>query len=362
MRGPVGRLLAAAAFGLACAPAPVAAQGFFDLYRSVPRAETVSAPAARSGLAPMRADLSASLIPSLSQVESGSVPDMTGENTFIPSLGENFAAAARAAAAAPSAGGDMGVCIASIRAAEKRHGIPENLLMAIGLQEAGRERNGQMTIWPWSINSHGKTHMFDTKAEAIAFVRAEKAAGKTLIDTGCLQVNQRWHPDAFASLEEAFDPDASAEYAARFLARLKEDAGDWMTAAGNYHSFTPQHHNRYLAGIRKNLEVALAFEEDFTRLASASGAPRGFAPTLAVATGPVLGHSRGVSLAGGKGYMRTTEALPERVASLSPPPLPAPPRERETGAWWSSESGGTTEARSIYSRNALRPVLPVLTE
>ena len=364
---------AAALLALSMAlPAPTFAQGFFDLYRSAPRAPATEVSAAAPSMSFMPSGPLSPVsdsFPGLSQIANGAFPDVVGEDTVIPSLGENFSAAPIALAqsfGATSPVGDMGACIASIRAAEKRHGIPENLLMAIGLQEAGRERDGQLTIWPWSINSHGKTSMFETKAEAIAFVHSERAAGKTLIDMGCMQVNQRWHPDAFASLEEAFDPNASAEYAAKFLSRLHADAGDWMRSAGNYHSFTPQHHQRYMVGIRKNLEVAMAYGAEFDALAGAATSP--VSPqneNFAVAAAPVLRQGAGMSLAGARGYMRKSEQMPERMASLAPQtvfaaPAPAAPRERQTGAWWSSDTGGTTQARSIYSRNDLKPVIPAL--
>lgn len=323
--------------------------------------------AANPSLAPSAAMLSA--IPGLGEVSA----DLeVGADTLVPALGDTAiprAGGTRLASGgsgrtdrAPAVSGpDASVCISAIRAAEAAHGIPENLLMAIGLQEAGRKKDGQLTIWPWSVNSHGKTSMFDSKADAIRFVESEKAAGKTLIDVGCMQVNQRWHPEAYASLEEAFDPQASAEYAAKFLAGLHRDSGDWMTAAGNYHSFTPVHHNRYVAGIRRNLEVALAMSSDFDRLAAA--APAGGQNIAAltapgIAPAPAIGQNAGRSLAGGRGYQRVAMSLPQAVPAAAPV-TPRPPSPPLTGAWWSAD-GGEGPARSIYSRQDLQPVIPAL--
>jgi hypothetical protein len=61
-----------------------------------------------------------------------------------------------------------------------------------------------------------------------------------LIDVGCLQVNLHYHPQAFASLEEAFDPPANARYAAQFLTRLHQGTRNWEQAAARYHSSTPE--------------------------------------------------------------------------------------------------------------------------
>jgi hypothetical protein len=73
----------------------------------------------------------------------------------------------------------------------------------------------------------------------VAAVRDLQAHGVRSIDVGCMQVNLFYHPDAFASLNEAFDPFANAAYAARFLVELHERTGSWDTATAWYHSATP---------------------------------------------------------------------------------------------------------------------------
>lgn len=136
------------------------------------------------------------------------------------------------------------MCRPALTAAEVRYGIPAGLLQAIGVVESGRrdERTGQREPWPWSINGEGEPHIFDTKQEAVAWVRQAQARGMRSIDVGCAQINLMYHPNAFASLEEAFDPVSNADYAARFLTELWNTSarGNWMTAAGHYHSQTPE--------------------------------------------------------------------------------------------------------------------------
>jgi hypothetical protein len=132
------------------------------------------------------------------------------------------------------------LCRTAIRQAELAHGVPERLMQAIGRVESGRRaENGLTQAWPWTINAEGRGSFFPTKAAAIAAVQALQAQGVRSIDVGCMQVNLRHHPNAFASLDEAFDPAANARYAARFLTELRQRAGDWTTAAGHYHSQTP---------------------------------------------------------------------------------------------------------------------------
>ena len=119
--------------------------------------------------------------------------------------------------------------------------LPPNLLTAIGRVESGRvdPRDGNIKAWPWSINAEGRGYVFNTKAEAIAAVIAFRARNVMSVDVGCMQVNLMYHPAAFASLEEAFDPAANVRYAAKFLGQLFAESGDWNTAAAHYHSKTP---------------------------------------------------------------------------------------------------------------------------
>lgn len=307
---------------------------------------------------PTQTRLSA-LIPALG-APLGEISDSRGP-TQIPALdGTALGKPAATFAASGASGPDEAICIAAILDAEKRHGIPENLLLAIGLQEAGRQIDGQLTIWPWSVNSRGQSHMFPTRAGAAAFARAERASGQKLVDVGCMQVNLHWHPDAFASVEEGFDPAASAEYAASFLMQLQAESGDWMVAAGNYHSRTAQYHRRYLAGVERNLAVAAHRAEHFAALAARAGTSPSYAKTN-IANAPQLGQDLGKMMARRGGFSRQTVALP--VASRAPRALPAlePVQpERLTGAWWSAAGSGADRARSIYSNKDMEPVLPVL--
>jgi hypothetical protein len=155
------------------------------------------------------------------------------------------------AAAAPAPGIS---CRAAIAAAERAYAIPAGLLMAIGLVESGRTDplTGQRDPWPWAVNVEGRGALLDTREAALAFVRQAEAGGARSIDIGCMQVNRMHHPTAFASLEHGFDPGANADYAARFLRQLKEGpaGGDWMKAAGFYHSQTPERAEAYRARVQ----------------------------------------------------------------------------------------------------------------
>lgn len=134
------------------------------------------------------------------------------------------------------------LCRGAIAQAERGAGIPAQLLAAIGRVESGRRdpASGSFAPWPWTANAEGQGYFFDSKAEAVAAVRKMRAEGVQSIDVGCLQVNLMYHPNAFASLEAAFDPVQNAVYAAKFLSDLHAQSSDWPKAAAAYHSANPE--------------------------------------------------------------------------------------------------------------------------
>jgi hypothetical protein len=132
-------------------------------------------------------------------------------------------------------------CRQAIRSAERVAGMPDQLMAAIGHVESGRpDSQGVIQPWPWTINAEGAGHMYDSKADAIAAVKALQARGVQSVDVGCMQVNLMFHPNAFVSLDQAFDPVANANYAARFLTELYGQSHDWNQATALYHSATPE--------------------------------------------------------------------------------------------------------------------------
>lgn len=132
-------------------------------------------------------------------------------------------------------------CRVAVQVAEQQAGIPTRLLDAISRVESGRrDPNGTATIaWPWTVNAAGKGYFYESKEAAIAAVRAFQAHGIVSIDVGCMQINLHHHPDAFFSLEDAFDPFSNARYGAHFLSGLHNQLQGWPAATAAYHSLTP---------------------------------------------------------------------------------------------------------------------------
>lgn len=185
--------------------------------------------------------------------------------------------------AAPATASDPSqLCDAAAAQASRETGVPLAVLQAISLNETGRRRDGAFRPWPWTVNMEGKGTWFDSAAEALAYAERNRARGARSFDVGCFQLNYRWHGQNFASLEAMFDPLANARYAARFLAELYAEKGDWSLAAGAYHSRTPGFAERYAARfdrILARIDGAPAPQDPGAVLAAA-GTP---APALAAA-------------------------------------------------------------------------------
>jgi hypothetical protein len=133
---------------------------------------------------------------------------------------------------------------AAIKAAD-RHGIPREVLVAITLVETRTRRGGASGPWPWTVNVAGKGAWFDSRAAALLHAQQALGRGQKSFDVGCFQLNYRWHGHNFSSIDEMFEPGPSGDYAAQFVKSLHAETGDWIKAAGLYHSRTRKHAVRY---------------------------------------------------------------------------------------------------------------------
>lgn len=141
-------------------------------------------------------------------------------------------------ALAAEPGNPWEICARAVAAVERSERMPKMLLHAISLAESGRWSADQRATvaWPWTIYAEGAGKFFPSKEAAIAAVRQLRARGVRNIDVGCMQVNLHYHPDAFATLEQAFDPETNATYAAQLLKSLRDSNGVWAHAVGQYHN------------------------------------------------------------------------------------------------------------------------------
>jgi hypothetical protein len=189
--------------------------------------------------------------------------------------------------------------------AERAAGIPDGLLLAIGKRESGRfdMQAGGVLPWPWAVNREGEGRFFASRQEAAAYVAGAERGGSRSIDVGCFQINLKYHPMAFASLDVAFDPAANAAYAARFLRQLYDREGSWETAVAHYHSASP------LLGVPYR-EAVFATWHGLARVAAQ------IRPAALGAVRVVMGIRIYTS---GEAYF-----TPASVAASAPPSTPAP--------------------------------------
>jgi hypothetical protein len=139
------------------------------------------------------------------------------------------------------------VCEQAGRQAERTYNLPSGILLAIGRVESGRwdGAQGRIVPWPWAVDANGDGKLFDSKAEAVARTTALRAGGMPNIDVGCFQIDLTSHPDAFPTLDQAFDPFSNADYAGRFLTTLYARTGTWDAAVAAYHSMQPARGTAY---------------------------------------------------------------------------------------------------------------------
>lgn len=137
------------------------------------------------------------------------------------------------------------VCEQAAEYAAEKTGVPTFVLQAISLTETGRKNSGEMRPWPWTVNMEGKGVWFETEDAARAYVYKNYKRGARSFDVGCFQINYKWHGQEFASIEEMFDPNPNALYAANFLLKLYREKGNWSEAAGAYHSRTQKYAEKY---------------------------------------------------------------------------------------------------------------------
>jgi len=124
-----------------------------------------------------------------------------------------------------------------IQATEEQYGIPSGLLEAIAFVESGINNH--------VINVAGKAVIATNNNEALKVISDARENGIRNIDVGVMQLNYRWHSNAFANIQEMLNPKRNIEYAAKFLLRLKKEHGTWYAAICNYHSSKPDHQIKY---------------------------------------------------------------------------------------------------------------------
>jgi soluble lytic murein transglycosylase-like protein len=158
-------------------------------------------------------------------------------------------------------------CVNFFRYYERKLNLPEDTLYSISINETGKiHSNKKIKIsWPWTVNVEGVGFYFDTQKEAIDFVKKQISEGKESIDVGCMQVNLKHHPNAFDSIEQAFNPKHNIGYAAWFLRSKYEQLGTWSKAIAHYHSATQHLGEKYKKNVIKIAQNIDHYKSAFKR-------------------------------------------------------------------------------------------------
>ncbi len=137
-------------------------------------------------------------------------------------------------------------------AIEQEANLPKHLLSSISRVEAGRKlSNGKVRGWPWTLNHAGKGLFFESKEEALKYLKQAVSSGSRNIDVGCMQLNYRWHKVAFSSIEEMIDPELNVRYAAKFAQELYERHNEWEDVIKHYHSNKKKFNVPYFQKVAK---------------------------------------------------------------------------------------------------------------
>jgi hypothetical protein len=224
--------------------------------------------------------------------------------TLAAALALCAALVAPAAPATAEEDADAALCERAILNGARRGGVPPEVLHAVALTETGRKSGGRVRPYPWAINREGEGHWFKSREEALAFAEDSLRQGRKSFDVGCVQINYRWHGHAFPTLDDMFDPEWTATYAAQFLRTLYEERGDWSAAAGAYHSLTP--------------DKSAIYRERFDRLLA------GLDPAALTADETLLAAAAPGERRSGRAERRRADrfAAAERIRAAGPPPEP----------------------------------------
>jgi hypothetical protein len=178
--------------------------------------------------------------------------------------------------------GARGLCALAAAKAESAHRLPTNLLQAMAAVESG--------WWPWAVRAGGVGYMPATRTEAVALVKRLRARGAKDIIVGCLQLNLRYHADAFDTLEEALEPSSNAGYAGSFLHSLYD--GSWWNAVARYQGGTSAARRAYVTKVATVWQQAADAPAATAKLAGAKVAAK--ARPAALADAPFDGDPEGV--------------------------------------------------------------------
>ena len=140
-------------------------------------------------------------------------------------------------------------CLEAAREAERKHGLPEGLLVGIALNESG--------LHAYALSIGGRAFYPDSHAEAARLLRA--SGGRAM--AGCVQVNSGVH--ARGGQDWPLDPWHATDWAATYLRQHFDTYGDWGMAVVRWHGGTPRMTTRLVCRVRSKIDVVAPDSEIF---------------------------------------------------------------------------------------------------
>jgi len=133
-------------------------------------------------------------------------------------------------------------CLEAARQAERKHGLPEGLLVGIALNESGLHAH--------ALNIAGRAYYPTDREEARRLLRNTRAS---YVMAGCVQVNARVH--ARGGQTWPLDPWRATDWAASYLRQHYDTYGDWGMAVVRWHGGNPRMMTRLVCRVRSKIEV-----------------------------------------------------------------------------------------------------------
>ncbi len=151
----------------------------------------------------------------------------------------------------PSLANATNVCDKSIELAARSTTVPIDILYKIARLESGRYVDGQFVSWPWSLNNAGESYFLDNFEESLEALVSLRDSGETNVDIGCMQLNLRWHGNAFDELSAMLSPLGNVAYASSYLEKLFAETGSWEQAIKYYHSRNSKFNEVYFSKFQE---------------------------------------------------------------------------------------------------------------
>lgn len=121
-------------------------------------------------------------------------------------------------------------------------GVPSGILYAVAMVESGRQIDGDVRPWPWTLNIEGKGFYLENR-EAMYAKAIQAITEKRSVDIGLMQTNWYWKYGRLRSTWMATEPVFNVKTGCAILKRLHNEHNDWWIAVGKYHreSDRPKH-------------------------------------------------------------------------------------------------------------------------